>query len=388
MRLSLAVVAAGSLAVGLAPAQQVVSAHAGVVHYLEGTVLVAGQKVTPKFGQFPDLRPGEELQTEDGRAEVLLTPGAFLRVSDHSSIRMVSRELSDTRLEVLNGTVMVECDDLPKDNALALSYHGQDIQIEKPGIYRLDTDPPRFQVYDGRAVVHSAGNQLTLKGGKETSLDGVLASAKFNTKRVDDFYAWNSQRAGYIASANIASAQSLRYSGTAWTSSGWMYNPWFDTFAFIPGRGIGYSPFGWDLWSPAWVIYAPPVIYGGGYGPGVGGRTLTGGQGNGNRNSAGNGTSTGFGRGIGGNGAPPAGTRPATTSGFGASSGGGFAGGGGMRSGGGFSGGGFSGGGGGVSSGGGFSGGGGARSSGGFSGGGGGGRSSGGSGSAGGGRTR
>src|SRR5215469_17958231 len=121
---------AGGLPAGLSFAQQqVISAQSGTVQYVEGTVYADGQKVERKFGQFPALRPGDELRTEDGRAEVLLTPGAFLRLSDHSSVRMLSNSLSDTRVEVLTGSVMVECDELLKDNAVSLVYQGNNFQL-------------------------------------------------------------------------------------------------------------------------------------------------------------------------------------------------------------------------------------------------------------------
>ena len=272
MRLGLAVLAVGAIGNGAVQAQQVVSAHAGVVHYVEGHVFVDNKPVQQKFAQFPDLREGNELRTEDGRAEVLLTPGAFLRVSDHSSVRMLRRELSDTRFEVLSGSVMVECDNVPKDVSLTVISHGHNIHLEKQGLYRLDSDPPEFRVYDGRAVIDSGPNQLTLKRGKEASLDGagtVLTAGTFNPKLGDSFYEWNTTRSGYIASANVSAAQSLRTSGSHW-SSGWAWDPWYGSYTFVPAGGIGYSPFGWNFWSPAWVIYAPaPVYYGGYYAPGV-----------------------------------------------------------------------------------------------------------------------
>ncbi|MBZ5577442.1 MAG: hypothetical protein LAP40_12850 [Acidobacteriia bacterium] len=330
MRLSLVVLLAGLFGGGVSQAQQVISAHAGVVHHIEGTVYVGAVKVAPKFGQFPDLRDGELLRTEDGKAEVLLTPGAFLRVAANSSVRMLSRDLSDARFEVLSGSVMVECDELLKDNSLTLVYGSRNIQLEKDGLYRLDTDPARFQVFDGKAVVQSGTERLTLKRGKQTDLDGVLVASKFNTKLVDPFYVWNSQRAGYLASANVSAAQSLRYGGTSWTSSGWMWNPWFNAYTFVPGNGIGYSPFGWNLWSPAWVVYAPVYGYGGygGYG-----RPVTNGNpgsvtaGNNGRQSVGNGGSSNppVSRGS----SPPSAARPNFGGGFGGgSSSGGFSGGG------------------------------------------------------------
>ena len=51
----------------------------------------------PKFAEFPDVKNGQTLAAEDGRAEVLLTPGVILRIAENSSFQMVSNSRSDTR---------------------------------------------------------------------------------------------------------------------------------------------------------------------------------------------------------------------------------------------------------------------------------------------------
>src|SRR2546429_3861810 len=48
---------------------------------------------------FPDVKENWQLRTEEGRAEVLLTPGVFLRVSENSAIRMIANRLIDTRVD-------------------------------------------------------------------------------------------------------------------------------------------------------------------------------------------------------------------------------------------------------------------------------------------------
>jgi hypothetical protein len=75
MRLFVAGFAFGVMAVGSAFAQNVVSAHSGVVHYVEGTAYLNNERVDPKFGQFPEIKQDQEFRTEEGRAEILLTPG-------------------------------------------------------------------------------------------------------------------------------------------------------------------------------------------------------------------------------------------------------------------------------------------------------------------------
>ena len=281
----------GLLAVGMMAGvsfaqQQIISAQSGTVQYVEGTVYANGQRVERKFGQFPALRQGEELRTEDGRAEALLTPGAFLRVSDHSSVRMVSNRLSDTRVEVLSGSVMVECDELLKDNAVSLVYQGDNIQLEKHGLYRLDTAPAEFRVYEGEAVIQSASGETQIKPGKKISLSGVLAAQRFDRKLdMDDFYQWSSQRSSNLAYATVTASQSVLNSGAPWHTGGWMWSSLLDEYTYLPGAGLLYSPFGWGFWSPVYMgYYYTPVYYGGGApsagsgksgrtGPGTGGAT-------------------------------------------------------------------------------------------------------------------
>jgi hypothetical protein len=246
--------------------QQIISAQSGTVQYIEGTVYANGQRVERKFGQFPTLRQGEELRTEDGRTEVLLTPGAFLRVSDHSSVRMVSNRLPDTRVEVLSGSVMVECDELLKDNAVSLVYQGDNIQLEKHGLYRLDTAPAEFRVYEGEAVIQSASGETQIKPGKKASLSGVLAAQRFDRKLdMDDFYQWSSQRSSNLAYASVTASQSVLNAGTPWHTGGWMWSSLLDEYTYLPGAGLLYSPFGWGFWSPIYMgYYYTPVYYGGG----------------------------------------------------------------------------------------------------------------------------
>jgi hypothetical protein len=195
---------------------------------------------------------------------------------------MLSRELSNPSFELLSGSVMVECDDLPKGDALTLVSGGRNIVFEKHGLYRVDAEPGLLRVYDGKAVVHAGSEQLVVGGSREASLTGLLVAEKFDAKNGDTFYAWNGLRSGYIASANVSAARSVLTSGSSWNANGWMFDPWFGAFTFVPYNGLAYSPFGWTFWSPGYVMYAPPPVYGGGGygGGGVSGRpgTIVGGR--------------------------------------------------------------------------------------------------------------
>ena len=92
MKQTLFALAIGGL-VSLAPAfaQSVISAKAGVIHYVEGDVTVNDQKLVMQVSKFPDLKNKEVLRTEEGRVELLLAPGSFLRLNDKTAVRMDSR---------------------------------------------------------------------------------------------------------------------------------------------------------------------------------------------------------------------------------------------------------------------------------------------------------
>jgi hypothetical protein len=266
-RFLLVVLALGALA-GFAFAQSMISAKSGLIHYVEGRVLLDGQTVEQKFGNFPQMKENAQLRTEEGRAEVLLTPGVFLRVGENSAFRMVSNQLADTRLEGLGGSLLLECAELLKDNAITLLYKDASISLRKQGLYRLDTEPPQLRVYDGEALVEQGGQSLVLKKGKLLAFNGLFVAERFNPNVGDVLYRWAKRRAEYVAMANVSAAKSIRDSGSRWQISGWRWNPYFGMFTYVPWRGAYNSFWGYRYWSPrtVYVVYAPPIqVSGGGW---------------------------------------------------------------------------------------------------------------------------
>jgi len=244
-------VAAASLS-----AQNVISARSGLIHYAEGNVTLEGQKVKPKNGEFPIVEKGQTLATEDARAEVLLTPGVFLRLGSQSSFKMVSNLLSDTRLEVLSGTAIVEVDDLPKGNSVTLLYHDAKIMPLKHGLYRLDVSDNRFRVFDGEAQVIQNDQTTQVKGGHQIEFGSVFLASKFDRKYGDSLDSWAANRSQRIAQANVTAANMVSSGGaSSYTSSSWVWNPYFGLFTYLPYSGFGYNPYGWTIYSPRTVGY-------------------------------------------------------------------------------------------------------------------------------------
>lgn len=246
--------------------QSAISAHSGMIHYIEGQVSLDGKPVEVKFAEFPQVQNEQTLATEEGRAEVLLTPGVFLRLSENSSFRMQSNRLSDTTLEVLSGSALFEVAELLPDNAITVHFKDSSIELVKHGLYRMDADAGRLRVYDGEARVTSGQQTVIAKKGREIGFGAVIQTASFNTKVTDPFYRWASRRSENIAVANISSAKSALSSGGGYPSSygSWAWNPWFGMFTYLPGRGYGYNPFGWMYYSPVTVyyVYYPSNGYG------------------------------------------------------------------------------------------------------------------------------
>jgi hypothetical protein len=238
--------------------QSVISARSGMIHYVEGQVTLDDKAVEVKYSQFPEVRDNQVLKTEEGRAEVLLTPGVVLRLAENSSFRMLSNRLADTRVEALGGSVMIEHGEMAKDDQVTLVYKDRTISFVKSGLYRLDAENGVFRVYQGEATVVAPGQTIQAKQAHEIQLEAaVLTAMKFDAKVDDEFYRWASRRAGYLAMANVSAAKSLHDSGnyTSAMSTGmsggmWSYNPWYGMFTYVPMSGMWNSPFGYAFYTP------------------------------------------------------------------------------------------------------------------------------------------
>jgi hypothetical protein len=260
-------------------AQHVISAKSGLVHYTEGSVLVGDQPAGQNNSAFQYVANGQELRAGEGRAELLLAPGQFLRLNENSSVRMVSNKLEDTRLEALTGSSMLEVVELQKGTALSITFGKYTVDIRKPGLYRIDTDPGQLRVFKGEALVSGNGQSVTAKEGKEVLLGAVISAGKFDTTGNDEFSRWAERRAGYIATANVSAARQA-FSGSGYGNQyGWYYNPWYGMYTFLPGRRFMMSPFGFYYFSPDFAFnnafwpyfgygYYGNGYYGSGYGYG------------------------------------------------------------------------------------------------------------------------
>jgi hypothetical protein len=243
----------------------------GTLNYVEGQASIGNQAVSTSSVGTADLQAGQQLTTQDGKSEILLTPGVYLRLGDNSSVRMISPDLTNTELAVNRGEAMVEVDEIHPENDITINQEGASTRLLKAGLYDFDASHDAVRVFSGKASVLAKDRKLTLKAGHELLLNtaGKLKSKGFDKKQYaenDDLYRWSSLRSDYLAEANVNTAQTYvmdGWYGPGWWGAGWYWSPWFDAYTFIPGNGFFYNPFGWGFYSPLWVGYAP--AYGSGF---------------------------------------------------------------------------------------------------------------------------
>jgi hypothetical protein len=240
------------------------SALPGTINYVEGQAAVGNQALSAKSIGSVELTVGQSLTTQNGKAEVLLTPGVFLRIGDNSSVKMISPSLTYTEVGVEKGHAMVEVAELHRENDLRVVENHASTQLLKTGLYSFDANQQEVRVFDGKARVQRGDEAVTVKGGHEVALnpDTSLKSRKFdkNMYKEGDLYRWSSLRSSYLAEANANEARvyvANGWYGPGWFGAGWYWNPWFGTYTFIPADGILYSPFGWGFYSPLWAYRAP-----------------------------------------------------------------------------------------------------------------------------------
>jgi len=318
--IGIALLAGALLALTATPglAQYVVSAKSGTVNFTEGQVQLDGSTLESSITHYPNIKEGSVLSTENGRAEVLLTPGVTLRLGDHASLKMITNRLIDTRLELLSGKAVVEADRIDKDISVTLVVNNAAVSLPKAGIYRFNSAPAQLKVFKGEAAVLSGSETKLVGAGRTCGLgDTEVAVKKFETADTDELDHWSERRGELMAMANVSGASSFNpyggwygsgysagmgmpfmgcsglgympsfgYAGPAWgflnqfsgypASGFWSYNSWYGMNTYIPCTGMFYNPYGYGIWSPGSVVGVVPTsgtgvtrrpIYGPTHGP-------------------------------------------------------------------------------------------------------------------------
>jgi hypothetical protein len=216
--------------------QSVISTHSGVVHFLEGVVYLNDQPLESHLGKFPTIPQGGELRTAKGRAEVLLTPGVFIRVGEQTSIRLVANQLSDTRVELLAGSAVVDSSEPASGTSVKLLYKNWSVHFLEQGIYRINSDPAHLWVFQGKAEVSGAsqGDGLLLSRGMDVAFVPTLVPSQTpdHDHPRDGLSSWADGRRQSISADNTIAANIQDPANLS------ISTPSVDTFTNFPMIGL------------------------------------------------------------------------------------------------------------------------------------------------------
>ena len=148
------------------PAMAESSALPGTVNYVEGNVTLGDQALNAKSVGSETVEPGQTLVTNKGKAEMLLTPGVFLRLGDNSAVELVSGDLTEYQVRLNRGSAMIEVDELHKENDLRVADNGAMTHLQKTGIYAFRRRPCANDGLQGRG--RGAGGRSAPEGKGRT----------------------------------------------------------------------------------------------------------------------------------------------------------------------------------------------------------------------------
>lgn len=253
--------------------ERVISARAGGVNFVSGEVTFrrAGRDAWQQLATTDELRSGDAVRTAaDGRAEILLNPGSYLRLGGNSEFELTDPSLDSLRLKLLRGSALVEAAGYgDADVAIALDTARASVSVVRSGVYRVNvaaSGATEVFVRKGRALV-GVGRTL-LKDGMSARVGaaGVAEVAKFDRKDQDALDVWGKSRAQELAraqrklQARQVNAAFARYSRwDSWNMSNglfgvWYWNAGWDCYSFIPFY-FYLSPYGYssDMELPAFA---------------------------------------------------------------------------------------------------------------------------------------
>jgi hypothetical protein len=264
----------------------VISAKAGVINLIEGDVSYKRDKADwSNLLTGDELREGDTVRTgADGRAEILLTPGCYLRLAENTEFLLSDTSIYRFAIDLRKGSAIVEASAL--DGFLKVRTAQTEFSIIRVGLYRFAINSEgksEVAVRKGRVIFANA----LIKGDKKATLEnGSPVIAALDKKAVDSFDTWSKGRAQTLIAANkrLSNRGIKRSLTTGFISNMWIRDSSCGCYTFLPYTAGFSSPYGWDysVCNPYWYRAWNYPSYGrGGYGGGTSGSSPSSGGGSG-----------------------------------------------------------------------------------------------------------
>ncbi len=258
----------------------VISARAGGVNAVTGraTMRAHGNSEWQQLTIKEDLEKGDAVRTGlDGRVELLLNPGSYMRVGENSEFELANNSIENLEVRLVKGTAIVEVTGADDEELfIGITTPHARMSIVRRGLYRVSVVPgntTELIVRKGRVMLEDSHTKV--KGGNKV----IFSNTTFSVARLEKgdkndsntLDAWSKERAQTLAKANskisgrtmTAFASSLRNDWSnygLWGRSGfWFFNNDIGCYTLLP---LGY---GWE--SPYGRSYSR-FFFGGSYWPG------------------------------------------------------------------------------------------------------------------------
>ena len=154
----------------------VISAKAGGVNETGGDVTIRRADGTAgHLVKGDDLNIGDQVYTgTDGKAEVLLNPGSYMRVGSDTAFEFTTTSLDDLRLKLGSGSAIFEviADD---DFKVTVLMPRTAVALTRSGVYRVDILPDRstkVSVLKGKMFA-GAESKTVIKSGRSATIAGI-----------------------------------------------------------------------------------------------------------------------------------------------------------------------------------------------------------------------
>lgn len=268
------------------PEQFIVSAKAGTINFIEGAVTSCRAKnVTTWRGvSLGDrLKTGDRLRTSaDGRAEILLNPGSYLRLDQGGEIVLTNPNLDALTVEVVAGSALFEVTGTDGTELfLRILTPNGTVNVVRNGLYRVTVPregAPTVAVTKGRITVEQAGRTLPVKDKQLVTLEATGATTtKLDKKDRDAFDEWSRNRAKTLRDANARLRdRDVLAAFNGWRQNGaygfgfapffglWLFDARLGSYTFFPFYGYWNSPYGFvygTSWGLPWDMYRPTLYF-------------------------------------------------------------------------------------------------------------------------------
>jgi hypothetical protein len=242
----------------------VISAKAGGVNAVSGRAEIKGFSGADwsLLNVTDDLKAGDVVKTGlDGRVEMLLNPGSYLRVGENSEFELTDNSPENLEVRLIRGTAIIEATGADETElAINITTPHAKMIIVRRGLYRVNVipgDTTELFVRKGRVMLANTHTKVK-EGNKVVFSSTAFSVAKMQKaeKQKDILDAWSKERAGTVALANnkistreldvfAAGLDGFWWASFSARSSGvWLYNPGYRCFTFMPFYYGWGSPYG------------------------------------------------------------------------------------------------------------------------------------------------